>query len=668
MPDDRGMTSPNELGGHLLSLTDLIAQAERLKASGQAEQAATLYRQWVAFNHDHPLLYAAAFNYGITLGENGDPWGGILALREAIRSKPDFYPPYINLGGFFERMGLGDRAVAEWRGITDQLPSIHGDSVNYKTMALKQIGRVLESAQNDSAAEDALRQSLEINPEQVDVFQHWIALRQRQCKWPVITPIGQAKLSKVLAAISPLSLACHADDPIFQLANAYAYNRKAIGVPDQDPADWSDFSIAARKPGPLRVGYVSSDFREHAVGFSMTDVLGLHDRARVQVFSYYCGIKTVDSTQSRIREATDHWRDISSMDDAAAFEQVQTDAIDILIDLNGYTKDARTKLFALRPAPINVNWFGFPGTMGSPYHHYIIADETIVPTTHERFYSEKVLRLECYQPNDRHRVVAPHEPTRTEEGLPDKGFVFCCLNGSQKLTPVTFARWMQILKAVPDSVLWLLTSTTETNERLRQQAQEHGVSPQRLVFAPKRANPFHLARYVLADLFLDNAPYGAHTTAADAMWMGVPILTTPGRSFASRVCSSLVKAAGIPEMICESPAEYVTRAVQLGLNPALLQEIKAKLAASRATCALFDTPRLVRDLEALYATMWSDFVERRLPQPDLRNLDVYQEAGVELDLPAMEAMPDAEYEAQYRRALERRHRIYPIAADARIWK
>ncbi|MDB5507752.1 MAG: glycosyl transferase [Hyphomicrobiales bacterium] len=667
MPDDRGTTAPGELAGHLLSLTDLIAQAERLKAAGQSDKAATLYRQWIAFNNDHPLLYAAAFNFGITLGDVGDPWGGIMALRDAIRSKPDFYPPYINLGGFFERMGLADRAVAEWRGITDQLPSVHGDSVLYKTMALKQIGRVLESAQNDEAAEDALRQSLEINPEQTDVFQHWIALRQRQCKWPVIAAVGQAKVSKVVAAISPLSLACHADDPIFQLANAYTYNRKSIGIPDQAPIDWSTIDPAARKPGPLRIGYVSSDFREHAVGFSMTDVLGLHDRARTEIFAYYCGIKTVDSTQLRIREATDHWCDISQMDDAAASAQIRNDAIDILIDLNGYTKDARTKLFALRPAPVNVNWFGFPGTMGSPYHHYIVADETIVPQSHERFYSEKVLRLECYQPNDRHRVVAPHRPQRADENLPEGAFVFCCLNGMQKLTPSTFGRWMQILSAVPDSVLWLLSATPDTNERLRQQAQQSGIAPERLIFAQKKANPYHLARYVLADLFLDNTPYGAHTTAADAMWMGVPILTKPGRSFASRVCASLVTAAGIPEMICASPEDYVTRAIELGSNPAMVAELKRKLAENRATCALFDTPKLVRDLESLYETMWRDFIEGRLPKPDLRNLDVYQEAAIELDLPAMEIMPDGDYERLYVEAMKRRDAVYPIAPDARLW-
>jgi predicted O-linked N-acetylglucosamine transferase (SPINDLY family) len=667
MPDDRAMMAPNEATAHLLSLTDLIAGAESLKAAGQGDRAVLLYKQWVAFNPDHPLYYAAAFNYGILLGETGDNAGAVMAMRDAIRAKPDFYPPHINLGTLFEKLGQRDAAVGQWRTMLDLVPGVTGDAVTYKTLALKQIGRVLEGVSEDTAAEDALRQSLEINPDQADVVQHWIALRQRQCKWPVLAELPQAKVSRLIGSISPLSLACHADDPIFQLANAYNYNRKAIGLPDEDPVDWSGYAPVTRRAGPLRIGYVSSDLREHAVGFSMTDVVALHDRARVEIFAYYCGIRSIDATQGRIRNSVDHWCDISDLDDINAFRKIKDDEIDILVDLNGYTKDARTKLFAMRPAPINVNWFGFPGTMGSPYHHYIIADETVIPATHERFYSEKVLRLPCYQPNDRHRVVASEPVSRADEGLPENAFIFCCLNGSQKITPPTFARWMQILHGVPDSVLWILTATVETNERLRQCAKDSGIAPERLIFAGKKANPQHLARYALADLFLDNMPYGAHTTAADAMWMGVPILTLPGRSFASRVCSSLVRAAGIEEMICTSPADYVARAIALGMDRNAILRLKNTLAEKRATCILFDTPNLVSKLESLYEQMWADFVEGRLPQPDLRNLDIYHEAGVQQDLPAMEAMPDGEYEALYRRTLDRRNRVYPIGPDALLW-
>jgi hypothetical protein len=227
---------------------------------------------------------------------------------------------------------------------------------------------------------------------------------------------------------------------------------------------------------------------------------------------------------------------------------------------------------------------------------------------------------------------------------------------------------MQILSRVPGSVLWLLTGTKETNERIFAAAAQHGIARERIVFANKRPNPDHLARYALADLFLDNLPYGAHTTAADSLWMNVPILTLPGRSFAARVCASVLSAAGIPEMICRTPEEYVERAVELGLDRNKLSAIKAKLGAARDASLLFDTPQLVRELENLYRGMWSDLIRDALPQPDLRNLDIYHDIGLTLDLENIEAVNDADYAALYRQKLADWHAAYPIAADGRLWR
>jgi hypothetical protein len=238
----------------------------------------------------------------------------------------------------------------------------------------------------------------------------------------------------------------------------------------------------------------------------------------------------------------------------------------------------------------------------------------------------------------------------------------------QKITALTFQRWMTILGQVPDSVLWLLTGTAETNERLRQQAARHGIAPERLVFADKIGNPEHLARYSLADLFLDTFPYGSHTTASDAMWMGVPILTSPGRSFASRVCASLVRAAGIPEMICATPADYVARAIAFGQDPTKLAPLKARLMAGRDSCLLFNTESLVRDLEKLYSRMWGDLEKRQLPVPDLRNLEAYHEVAIEQDLENIELLPDEAYHSQYRAKLANRHSLFPLPADSRLWK
>jgi predicted O-linked N-acetylglucosamine transferase (SPINDLY family) len=393
-----------------------------------------------------------------------------------------------------------------------------------------------------------------------------------------------------------------------------------------------------------------------------------HDHSKFEIFAYYCGINRPDATQERIKRAVGHWTDINGMSDDAAAQKIAADGIDILVDLNGYTKDARTKVFARRPAPVIVNWFGYPSTMGTPYHHYIVADEFVVPPQDEHYYSEKVVRLPCYQPNDRKRVVAERRPTRAELGLPARGFVFCSFNGMQKLTARVYQRWMTILGQVPGSVLWLLSGTAETNQRLRDIAGAAGVHPSRIVFAEKMPNPEHLARYPLADLFLDSFPYGAHTTASDAMWMGVPIVTLYGRTFASRVCADLVRAAGIGEMACATADEYVARAVALAGNPMALAEIKAKLAAGRDTCLLFDTPKLVRHLEDLYRQMWSDLIRGAVPRPDLRNLGIYHEIGLGLDLENIEALDDAAYLALYREKLSEWHAADPIEPDARLWR
>lgn len=650
-----------------LSVADLIATAAKLQSMGNRQAASDLYKTWIAFNAESPFLYAAYFNYAVGLCEMGDRTAGINALRESLRLKPDFHAAYINLGRALEDAGQIGEAVKQWLALNDQLSVIKGEVIAHKLTALQQTGRVLEGAFKDNAAEDALRQSLDINSRQTEVVQHWIALRQRQCKWPVIEPWDRASRKDLLNGISSLSLANLADDPMFQLAKAYQYAKRAIGMPKPMRAHGA-VPQGRRDPAKLRIGYVSSDLREHAVGFAMTDVIEQHDREKFEIFAYYCGIKRIDPIQHRIMKSADRWTEINGMTDDQAAAKIAEDGVDILIDLNGYTKDARTKVFALRPAPINVNWFGFPGTMGTPYHHYIIADPYVIPPESEIYYSEKVMRLPCYQPNDRKRTVSQRRPTRAEVGLPDNAFVFCSLNGMQKMTPRAFKRWMTILQRVPDSVLWILSGTEGVDDRVRQHAVNHGIAGERIIFAGKMPNPDHLARYPLADLFLDSFPYGAHTTASDSLWMNVPILTLPGRTFPSRVCADLVSAAGAPELVCSSSDQFVARAVELATDRAKLDAIKTKLAAGRDHSLLFDTPQLVRNLEDLYRQMWGDLVRGALPLPDLRNLDIYHEIGVDLDLENIEALGNDEYVALYRDKLAEWHAAYPIEADARLWR
>ena len=649
-----------------LSIVDLFTQAQKLEDLQAPQEAADLYKTWIARNGANQLLHAVYFNYGVSLSKLGDHAGAINALRQCIRLKPDFYPPYINLGRALEDSGQLGTAVVEWLALVNRLTGVNGDAVKHKLIALQQLGRVLESAGSDAAAEDALKQSLEINSDQAEVVQHWIALRQRQCKWPVIEGSEHIEARALIRHISPLSLANLADDPMFQLGRAYRYAKNTIGAPPSSGLPMRT-SAERRERKKLRIGYVSSDLREHAVGFGMTDVLETHDRQHFEIFAYYCGIARTDPTQVRIKNSVDHWADIRTLSDQEAASKIAEDGIDILVDLNGYTKDARTKIFALRPAPVIVNWFGFPGTMGTPYHQYLIADPYIVPESNELYYSERVVRLPCYQPNDRKRPVSGRSPARKDEGLPEDAFVYCCLNGMQKITPAVFQCWLRILSEVKGSVLWLLTGADNTNARLRQQAEQQGISQERLIFAQKKPNPEHLARYPLADLFLDTYPYGAHTTAADALWMGVPVLTVPGRSFASRVCASVVSAAGMGDMACPSAEAYVARAIEFGKHREKIAAAKGRLAAGRDTCLLFDTPKLTRHLEDLFRRMWADLQRGSLPVSQLTNLDIYCDVGAELNLETQGALSEEAYRLRYEEKFKIRHEIYPLKPDVRLW-
>lgn len=645
---------------------DLVDASARLRSAGEEEHAALIYQLWIKCNPQHPLLYVALFNLSALLTDRNDLAGAKAALEQAISTAPDFHPAHINLGGLLERIGAVDAAVNQWSIITSQLASVTASAINYKATALKQIGRVLESNQKLGPAEIALREGLSLDPSQTDVAEHYLSLRMVQCYWPVVEPWEGVSRTDLMKGWSPLSLAAYADDPIFQLATAWQYNRN-IGDPPGD-IDYVWKKQPAREPGRrLRIGYLSSDLREHAIGFLMAEMFELHDRDKVEVFAYYCGVPAADGMNARIRAAVEHWIDLTGLNDPSAADRIAADGIDILVDVNGYTRFARSKVLAYRPAPIIVNWLGFPGTMASPYHHYIIADECIIPPEAELYYSEKVMRLPCYQPNDRKRIVAAERPTRQDAGLPEDAVVYCCFNSTHKITRFTLERWMRILAEVPNSVLWLMGCGDAVNERLQAFAAARGIAPDRLIFAPKLSNPQHLARYPLADLFLDTAPYGAHTTASDALWMGVPVITLTGRTFAARVCSSLVRSATLHDLVCASPDDYVEKAIALGRDPAALRALRDQLAANRDRCALFDMDRHTRSLESLYRQMWDEFERGELPQPDLANMEVYREVAIETNPEAQEMITIADYLGFYREKLARRHKFRPIPADRRLW-
>jgi predicted O-linked N-acetylglucosamine transferase (SPINDLY family) len=346
---------------------DLLNTVGTLMAAGETSLTLALYRDWIAYNQDHKLLHAIYFNYGVILtGANQLPEAK-QAMMDAIRVNPDFFPAYINLGHVCERMGAAGEGVNHWYALVNRLGPVTGENVDFKTAALKQVARILERYQVDPKAEEALNLSLALNPNQSDALQHFVSLRQRQVRWPVIKPWANVTRTQLLNGISALSLGAHTDDPLLQLGNSYRYAKDQVGQPKISFKD--RHATLKAETGPLRIGYLSSDLREHAIGFLTAEMYGLHDRKKVEVFAYYCGPDLTDSTMDRIRGGVDHWINLSSMNDEVAARRIADDKIQILVDINGYTNSARSKVLAMRPAPIIVNWLGFPGTMGTPYHN-----------------------------------------------------------------------------------------------------------------------------------------------------------------------------------------------------------------------------------------------------------------------------------------------------------
>ena len=362
--------------------------------------------------------------------------------------------------------------------------------------------------------------------------------------------------------------------------------------------------IAPReRPEKLKIGYFSSDFHEHPVGRLLAELIEIHDRSRVEVIAFSFGGRTNDALQQRLMRAFDRFidvRDKSNLEIAALCRSLD---VDIAIDLGGHTFGNRAGIFALRAAPLQVNYLGFLGTLGADYIDYIIADPVVVTPQTECYYTEKVIYLpDTHQVNDRSRVIADEVFTRDELNLPATGFVFCCFNSGYKISPATFAGWMRILKAVPGSVLLLYAPYEPIEENLRAQAAEQGVDPRRLVFGERLAPPEYLARYRTTDLFLDTFPYTAGTTASDALWAGLPVLTLTGEAFVSRTAASLLKAIGAPELITSTQQEYERLAIELASNPERLAEIRAKVERNRLSSPLFDTPRFASNLESAYRT------------------------------------------------------------------
>jgi len=353
------------------------------------------------------------------------------------------------------------------------------------------------------------------------------------------------------------------------------------------------------------LAYLSAKFHDHAGARFIAELLELHDRERFELFGVSFGPNNPSDMRTRMERSFQEFIDIRALGDMDAVELIRDRDIDIAVDVVGYAENARTNLFALRVAPVQVSFLGYTGTMGADFMDYIVADDVVIPPGDENYYTEQVIRLPgSYQVNDSKKRIAERTPTRAELGLPDREFVFCSFNNSFKITPTVFDIWMRLLHKIDRSVLWLLRGNPKVEANLRREAELRSIDPRRLVFAPRVPLHDHLARHRVADLFLDTLPCNAHATASEALWAGLPLLTCAGRGFASRVGASVLKAMDLGELVTYSLLEYEARALELALNRSLLQQIRNKVADNRRAAPLFDTSRFRDQIESVYLTMY----------------------------------------------------------------
>jgi len=561
-------------------------------ASGRHTEAENLLRRATEIN---PTSAQAHLNYGIAL-KSLDKYA--LALnhqQRAVRLAPDDANINYNLGNTLRDMGKGEEAILAYEQVLRIQPD-HENALNNLSILCSEIGKFQKAAE----CVQKLLDSGSTLPNLLGNLRH---LKSQYCDWDSFeedcTRIFEG-VRQDLPIATPFSLLPLPADAGLQKRCAENSMRKHFS-----PLPAPMYKNRAPQHERLRIAYFSSDFRQHAISYLLAEVLEKHDRTRFEVFAFSLGDPRPCPMRDRIAAGVEHFLDVSEMDAGEIAHLACQHEVDIAIDLNGHTKSARTEIFALRCAPIQINYLGYPGTMGAEFMDYIVADTVLVPPGTEERYTEKVLRLPgTYQPNDSRRVVAPDTPARASLGLPENGFVFCCFNNNFKITPDIFSIWMDLLKRVDNSVLWLFEDTAEAAAQLRQNAAQHGLDPQRLIFAGRVPQPEHLARQKQADLFLDTLYYNAHTTASDALWVGLPVLTCPGQTFASRVAASLLTAAGVEELICQDTDDYLRKAESFARNPAALQNIRQHLELNRQTCSLFDSAFYTRNMESALAQVW----------------------------------------------------------------
>lgn len=578
-----------------LSVVDLFNTAQRLTDAAHPDIALQLYRVWLA-RTESPLAYAVQFNLGVLLDNAKDNAGAEVAYRAAIALQPTFVMAYPNLGNLLEHTGRVGDALIVWRSMFAFVgPNASAEHGLY-LQVLNNMGRLSEIQGELVEAEYFFAQSIRQDPMQADVLTRWIAVRQKLCEWPVFPSIEGLALTDMLTNTSALSMLSVTDDPALQLDAVHRYvNQNALKSVTHYMSSRQSYGHER-----LRIAYLSSNFGAHAASNLTAELYRLHDRSKVEVFGFCWGGEDVSPVHARAIAGMDHYFLIDAISDREAACLIRSHEIDVLVDLDGLASGSRHDIMSYRPALLQIAWLAFPGPTALPEVDYVVGDSFVFPPELEAFFTEKPLRMpHTFQISDCQRTSGS-SLTRQHFDLPDGGFVFCFFDSNSKLTLDVFCVWMRILDRVPGSVLWIVVDSERVRENLRKTAEAHGIESMRLCFSPRGMLSDDLAHYRLADLMLDTFPFGGSATACDALRAGLPVLTCAGRSFASRMAGSLLRAIELPELITDSLLDYEEKAVGLGLDRDKIDAMKRRLDDHHRNCVLNDSQRFVRDLEVLY--------------------------------------------------------------------
>ena len=558
------------------------------------EEALASYDIAILIKPDYAEAY---YNSGVILGESNRLEQALTFYEKAIDLKPDFAEAYSNRGNVLKDLHRLDESIASYDLAIEINPKF-AEAYSNRGNVLKDLNLLEEALANYTKA-------IELRPDYEYLLGTKLHTKMLMCDWQDF----EVNIEKLSVNISEGNKSSSSFS-VLGFTDSLSIHHKAseIWINDKHSLNTS-LGIISKIPRKekIKIGYYSADFREHPVSYLTVEFFELHNKNQFELIAFYSGAPDSSYIQRRISLAFDEFINIRYKSDKEVAELSRAMGIAIAIDLTGLTANERVGIFAYRAAPIQLSYIGYLGTIGAEYYDYLIADKTIIPVESQIHYSEKIVYLPSYQVNDSKRLIANKFFMKTELNLPLNGFVFCCLNNNYKILPSTFDGWMRILNAVPDSVLFLYAANKAAEVNLRMEAKKRGVNQDRLVFASRIERSEYLARYKVADLFLDTLPYNAGTTASDALWAGLPVLTCMGESFASRVAASLLNAIELPDLITSTQAEYEARAIELANNPDKLKAIKDKLQRNRLTTALFDTPRFTKNIEAAYKKMYENY-------------------------------------------------------------